>query len=203
MTSASILNICLEIMGVYYGLSALNRIPAGILETVMFWNAWQYHGQNDPVRITISYKTASLIGLLIPILLFFFSLLIIFKSERISDFLLKRDGSINNESWEFLPAPVLNISIKIFGFFSLITAIPYVSDLLSNYWVMRKDLRLYELAAKIKLASFGISALLYVCIGLILIFYSSVIADRLLKADSSKTDKDDTTENGQARIEAE
>ena len=194
MTSKSLLNISLKIIGVYYGLSALNTLPTNILQTVMFWNAWQYNDQNDPLRIMINYKTASLVGLLIPILLFFFSLLIVFKSEKISNFLLKREGTSNNIYGDILPTTVLNISIKIFGFFSLLTAIPYVSDLLSNYWVMKEDLKLYELSAKIKLASFAISVLLYVCIGLILIFYSSVIADRLLKTDSKKTNEDDATE---------
>ena len=45
----SLLNICLKIMGVYYALSALNTLPASILQTVMFWNAGQYNRQNDPV----------------------------------------------------------------------------------------------------------------------------------------------------------
>jgi len=142
----------------------------------------------------VNYKVVSLVGLFIPILLFFFSLLIIFKSEKIANFLLKREGAINNTHGDIFAGPALNISIKIFGFFSLLSAIPYFSDLLSNYWVMREDLKLYDLAGKIKLASFGISVLLYVCIGLVLIFYSKMIADRLLKADSGKTNEGDTTE---------
>ena len=194
MTSKSLLNMSLKIMGVYYALSALNTLPTSISQTVMFWDAWKYTTQNDPLRLMINYKIVSLVGLFIPILLFFFSLLIIFKSEKISNFLLKREGTINNTHWDILPTTVLNISIKIFGFFSLLTAIPYVSDLLSNYWVMREDLKLYDLTAKIKLASFAISVLLYVCIGFILILYSSVIADRLLKADSKETNEGDTTE---------
>jgi hypothetical protein len=194
MTSKSLLNICLKVMGVYYGLSALNTLPTSILQTVMFWNAWQYNTQNDPLRFMVNYKIASLVGLFIPILLFFFSLLIIFKSEKISSFLLRREGTINNTHWDILPVTALNISIKILGFFSLLSAIPYVSDLLSNYWIMREDLKLYDLTGKIKLASFGISALLYVCIGLILIFYSSMIADRLVKAEFRKTTEVDTTE---------
>ncbi len=181
-------------MGVYYALSALNTLPTSISQMVMFWDAWKYTTQNDPLRLMINYKIVSLVGLFIPILLFFFSLLIIFKSEKISNFLLKREMTINNTHWDILPTTALNISIKIFGFFSLLTAIPYVSDLLSNYWVMRDDLKLYDLTAKIKLASFAISVLLYVCIGFILIFYSSVIADRLLKADSKETNEGDTTE---------
>jgi len=160
----------------------------------MFWNPWQYNTQNDPLRFMVNYKIASLVGLFIPILLFFFSLLIIFKSEKIANFLLKREGAINNTQWDILAGTALNISIKIFGFFSLLSAIPYFSDLLSNYWVMREDLKLYDLAGKIKLASFGISVLLYVCIGLTLIFYSNIIADRLLKADLRKRNKVDTTE---------
>jgi len=194
MSLKSIFNVCLKVMGVYYALSALNTLPTSISQMVMFWGAWKYTTQNDPLRIMINYKTASLIGLLIPILLFFFSLLIIFKSEKISNFLLKREGSINNTHWDILPTSALNISIKIFGFFSLLTAIPFVSDLLSNYWVMREDLKLYDVTGKIKLASFGISVLLYVCIGVILIFYSSVIADKLLKADSKGIEEVDKSE---------
>ena len=160
MTSKSLLNICLKIMGVYYALSALNTLPASILQTVMFWNAMQYSRQNDPLSTMISYRAASLVGLLIPLLLFFFSLLIIFKSEKISNFVLKRGDSVTTHA-DILPAAALNIPIKISGFFSLLTAVPYVSDLLSNYWVMKENLKLYELSAKIKLASSAICVVLY------------------------------------------
>jgi hypothetical protein len=119
-------------------------------------------------------------------------LLIIFKSEKISNFVLKRGDSVTTHA-DILPATALNISIKIFGFFSLLTAVPYVSDLLSNYWVMKENLKLYELSAKIKLASSAICVVLYICIGLIIIFYSSPITDRLLKADSKKPDEEDAT----------
>lgn len=59
---------------------------------------------------------------------------------------------------------------------------------------MKENLKLYELTAKIKLASYAISVLLYVCVGLILIFYSSGITGRLLRADSKKPNEDDATE---------
>ena len=177
-------------MGVYYALSALNTLPASILQTVIFWNAGQFNRQNDPLGTMMSL---SLVGILIPFLLFFFSLLITFKSEKISNFVFKRGDSVTTHA-DILPATALNISIKLFGFFSLLTAIPYVSDLLSNYWVMKENLKLYELSAKIKLASSAISFVLYVCIGFILIFYSSAITDRLLRADSKKPNEDDTTE---------
>jgi len=194
MTAKFLLNICLKIMGVYYALSALNTLPASILQTVIFWNAGIFNRQqNDPFGTMISYKTVSLVGLLIPFLLFFFSLLIIFKSERISSFVCKKGDTITTHG-DILPATALNISIKIFGFFSLLTAIPYVSDLLSHYWVMKENLKLYEPQAKIKLASSAICVVLYICIGLILIFYSSAITDRFLKADSKKPDEEDATE---------
>lgn len=194
MSSKSILNISLKVTGVYYALGALNMLPSGIAQIVLFWDSWKYTAHNDPLKLMINYKSASLVGLLIPILLFLFALLIIFKSEKITNFLLRKEEPLNNARLNDLSITVLNFSIKIFGFFSLLSSIPYVSDLLSNYWVMRENLKLYDNTGKIKLASSGISIVLYVCIGLILIFCSSGIADKLLKAGSKEIEEVDNTE---------
>jgi hypothetical protein len=194
MSSKSILNICLKVTGVYYALSALNMLPSGIAQIVLFWDSWKYTTNNDPLKLMINYKSASLVGLLIPILLFLFAVLIIVKSEKITNFLLRKEEPLNNAGLNDVSITFLNFSIKIFGFFSLLSSIPYVSDLLSNYWVMRENLKLYDNTGKIKLASSGISIVLYVCIGLILIFYSRGIAHKLLRTESKSTKEIDTTE---------
>ena len=194
MTSKSLLNICLKVMGVYYALSALNMLPSSISQIVIFWDAWKYTAEKDPLAMMINYKIASLVGLFIPILLFLFALLIILKSEKIANFLLRKEEFLDNPPSDGLASNALNFSIKIFGFFSILSSIPFISDLLSNYWVMRENLKFYDKMGKIKLASFGISAILYITVGLILIFYSSVIADKLLEADSRGTEKVDPTE---------
>jgi hypothetical protein len=192
MDSRSLFNICLKVLGVYYALSALNMLPSTISQIALFWDSWKYTPQADPLKLMVNYKIASLVGIIIPVLLFLFSLLIIVKSEKIAAFLLKKELP-NNASSDNLSITALNFSIKIFGFFSVLSSIPYVSDLLSSYWVMRENLKFYDNTGKIKLASSGISAVLYVCIGLLLIFYSSGIADKLLKTKSESTKEVDTT----------
>jgi hypothetical protein len=181
-------------MGVYYALSALNMIPSSVSQIILFWGAWKYTAESDPLKMMVNFKTASLVGLLIPILLFFFALFIIFKSEKIVSLLFRKEEPLNNAPLNDLPFTALNLSIKIFGFFTFLSSIPYVSDLLSNYWVMRENLKLYDNTGKIKLTSSGISIVLYVCIGLILIFYSRGIADKLLKAGSKETEEVGNTE---------
>jgi hypothetical protein len=190
----SIFNICLKVMGVYYALSALNTLPSSISQMVLFWPAWKYTADKDPLSMMNNYKIASLVGLFIPILLFFFSVLIIFRSEQIATFLLRKEEVLDNVLPDGLASNALNLSIKIFGFFSVLSSIPYVSDLLSSYWEMSGNLKFYDKPAKIKLASFGISAILYIGVGLILMFYSNVIADSLLKADSKEAKEANTTE---------
>ena len=59
---------------------------------------------------------------------------------------------------------------------------------------MRGNLKFYDTTGKIKLASSGISAILYIGVGLILMVYSRTIADRLLKTDSGRIEEADTTE---------
>ncbi len=194
MSLKSIFNICLKITGVYYALSALNMLPLTISQIVLFWDSWKYTPQNDPLKLMVNYKIASLVGFFIPIFLFLFSLLIIFKSEKIATFLLRKEELPNNAYLDNLSITALNFSIKIFGFFSVLSSIPYVSDLLSSYWVMRENLKFYDNTGKIKLASSGISAVLYVTVGLLLIFYSSVIADKLLKADSKGIEEVENSE---------
>jgi hypothetical protein len=133
MNSKSILNVCLKVMGVYYALSALNMLPSGISQIFLFWDVWKYTAQKAPLALMINYKIASLVGLFIPILLFFFSLLIIFNSEKIANFLFRKEQVLANSPSDDLPSTVLNLSIKIFGFFSVLSSIPFISDLLSSY----------------------------------------------------------------------
>ena len=194
MTSRSIFNVSLKIMSAYYALSALNTLPSGISQMVLFWDSWKYPTGKDPLGMAINYKIASLAGLFIPILLFLFSGLIIFNSEKIATFLLKKEEAPDNAPSDDLASCALNLSIKIFGFFSALSSIPYISDLLTRYWVMRGNLKFYDATGKIKLASSGISAILYIGVGLILMVYSRTIADRLLKADSGRIEEADTTE---------
>ena len=144
MNSRPILNICLKVMGVYYALSALNMLPSSISQVILFWGAWKQTVRSDPLNIMVNFKSASLVGLFIPILLFLLALFIIFKSEKIVNLLLRKEEPHNNAPLNDLSFTALNLSIKIFGFFSFLSSIPYVSDLLSNYWVMKENLKLYD-----------------------------------------------------------
>ena len=48
MTSRSIFNVSLKIMSAYYALSALNTLPSGISQMVLFWDSWKYPTGKDP-----------------------------------------------------------------------------------------------------------------------------------------------------------
>lgn len=194
MNSKSIFNICLKVMGVYYALNSLNMLPSSVSQTILFWDAMNRNSQNDSIGMMVNFKSASIAGLLIPILLFLFALLIIFKSENIANYLFRKDEPLNSEHLDSLSITVFNLCIKIFGFFAVLSSIPYVADLLSNYWVMRENLKFYDDPGKIKNASSAISAVLYIIIGLVLIFNSSTLANKLSKIDSSRTDSVDKTE---------
>lgn len=194
MSNKVILNIGLKIMGVYYALGALNMLPSSITQMVLFWDAWKPTTQNNPLISMHTFRMATFAGILIPVLLFFLASLIVFKSERICNFLLRKERNLNSDFSNDSSDTVLNYSIKIFGFFSLLSSIRYISEVLSQCWVMKENLSFYDNHTKINFASSGISAILYICVGLILIFYSRVIADKLLKFDSKDTKKVDPTE---------
>jgi hypothetical protein len=158
MKTDTVLNICLKVLGVFYALKALNMLPSTISQVVLTWDVWQQAGEHDPLRMMVNYKVASMVSVLIPILLFVIA----------------------------LPMNAMAISIKIFGFFSVLSAVPHLSNLLSRYWIMRENLRLYDNTGKIELASSAICTVLYVGVGLLLIFFSSALAKKLLAIDVKK-----------------
>jgi hypothetical protein len=180
-------------MGVFYALKALNMILSNTSQIILFWGEWDHINQYDP-RMMANFKSASIAELLLPILFFFIALFIIFKSENIADYLLRKEDPLNSEHSDYLSISVLNFCIKIFGFFAILSSIPHVADLLSKYWVMSEKLNFYDDPSKIHIASSAISAVLYIIIGLVLVFYSSTIANKLIKIDSNHTDEADISE---------
>ena len=112
MSSKSILNLSIKVIGVFYSLSALNMLSSSIPQIVLFWEAWKYTAQKDPLAMMVSYKIASLLALFTPILLFAFSLFITFKSERITDFLLRKEDGLGTISLDAYSRDAINLSIK-------------------------------------------------------------------------------------------
>jgi hypothetical protein len=93
------------------------------------------------------------------------------------------------------PAPIaLNFAIKIFGFFSVLSSTPYVSKLLSKCWAMRDNLQFLDTRGETELVLSGVSVVLYVAVGVVLVFYSGIIANRSMKLDSTTTRKTVETE---------
>ena len=188
MSSNTILNICLKVVGVYYALNALNMLPSTVSQLVLTWDAMKNADQNDSLGMMLNYKLASVLSVIIPILLVGIALIVIFKSEKIVTYLVKKDeitkpiSSENNFNFAF------DISIKIFGFFSLFSSVPYLSKLLSRYWIMKDNLKLYDNTGKIELASAGITAVIYIVAGLLLLVYSATLSERLMRigVDSAK-----------------
>ena len=129
MNPRSVLNLCIKVMGIYYALSALNMLPLSISQTLLTWDSWKYAAKDDPLQMMMNFKVAALASMLIPLILFAISLLIVFKSEKICDFILKNEDSCHGEKSK---NDILNISIKMFGFFSLLSAIPSISSVLSK-----------------------------------------------------------------------
>jgi hypothetical protein len=177
MNSRTIINLCLKVMGVYYALSALNMLPTNVSQIILTWDSWKFAAKDDHLQLLLNFKFAALANLLIPVLLFIISLFVIFKSERISTFILKSEDSFQGEKLD--NDNLLNISIKIFGFFSILSSIPPISSLLSKYVVMKDSILLYDDKGKIELASSALEALLYILAGAILIYYSADIAKRV------------------------
>jgi hypothetical protein len=188
MSLKSIFDVCLKVMGVYYVLGALSGLLATLLQSIVFWDSWKDENQNGQLYIAL------LAGFFTYALFFLVALLIIFKSQKVATLLLKKEESSVNAHLDNSSDTALNFSIKLFGFFSILSAIPHVSSLLSRYWVMRDKLALYDNSAMINLTSSGISAVLYISMGLALIFYSSVITDKLLKADLERGKEAETTD---------
>ena len=170
MNSKNILNICLKVVGIYYALSALNMLPSTITQLIITWDAWKIASEDDPMALMINFKLASVMSILIPILLFIISLIIVFKSKSITNFIVKKEEEPHFTISDNISYTALDISIRIFGFFSVLSAIPHLSELISRCLIMKDQIKLYNKTAKIDLASSGISAVLYISIGLLLIF---------------------------------
>ena len=127
----------------------------------------------------INYKLASIVGLIIPFLLLFGALLVVFKSERITNLLDRKNDFSEDDLAANLSPFALDVSIKIFGLFSILSSIPYLSGLLSRFWIMKGNIKLYDNTGKIELASSGISAALYILVGNLLLYYSGALTQKL------------------------
>lgn len=184
MSTRLILNICLKVVGVFYALKAINYLPSAISQLVLMWHTWS-EKDKYPLDMMANYKLATTVSILIPIILFVIALVLILKSESLARYLLPADDSLK----EVLPSDasnvVLSICIKIFGFFSVLSAIPYVARLASRLWIIRENLKYYDTTGKIDLGTAGIASVLYIGVGLILIFHSDKIAQKLSPAPMS------------------
>ena len=180
MNSRSVLNLCIKVMGIYYALSALNMLPSSISQTILTWDSWKYAAKDDSLQMMMNFKVAALASMMIPLILFAISLLIVFNSEKICNFILKDEDSCYGEKWK---NDILNIAIKMFGFFSLLSAIPPISSLLSKYWIMKDSIKLYDKTAKIELTSSGLRAFIYILVGVFLVLCSSAVAKRVSARD--------------------
>lgn len=179
MSTRLILNICLKVVGVFYALKALNYLPSTISQLVLTWQALSQTTDKDPLGMMFNYKLATMVSILIPIVLFVIALVLILKSESLAKYLLPADDSLK----EILPSDasnvILSICIKIFGFFSVLSAIPYVSRFASRLWIVKENIKYYDTTGKIDLGSAGIATALYIGVGLVLIFHSDKIAQKL------------------------
>jgi hypothetical protein len=185
MSSRLILNICLKVVGVFYALNALNYLPGTISQLVLTWRALSQTPDKDPLNLMINYKLATVVSILIPIVLFVIALVLILKSESLARYLLPTDDSLKDILSTDSSHVILSICIKIFGFFSVISAIPYLSKFASRLWIMKENFKYYDNTGKIDLGSAGIAAALYIGVGLILIFHSDKIAQKLSPAPVS------------------
>jgi len=183
MNSRAILNICLKVVGVYYVLNALNMLPSSISQAILMRNSWDHAFIDGNFQMMLNLKVVTFVSLLIPLILFIISTIVIFYSEKISTFILESEENltINSE----VDNKILNISIKIFGFFSLISAVPPLTSLISKYLIMGNKIKLYDNTAHIEIASFAFRVVLYICIGCFLIRYSNSIAEKISKHDQS------------------
>jgi hypothetical protein len=188
MNSKSILNVCLKVMGMFYALSALNTLPSSISQIILTWDAWKPAAKGDPLEMMLNFKSAALASLFTPMIIFIISLVIIFKSEKISSFILKSEDSFSCIQLDH--KKILCISIILFGLFSILSAIPSISSVLSKYLIMTDSIKLYDNKAKIELAYSALRALLYILAGAFLIRYSPSISKKvsaLIHLDENET----------------
>ncbi len=179
MTVRLILGICFKVIGVFYALKALNMFPQTITQLAFTWDLLKATAGKDPLMLTINYKLAVVGGLLIPVLLFGIALILILKSDRIAILLDPREESVDSALPDTFPKAALSICIKIFGFFSILSSVPHLSELLSRWWIMKAQLKYYDTSGKIGLTSAVMSIVLYVGVGSLLIMYSDSISQKL------------------------
>jgi hypothetical protein len=194
MNSQNILNVCLKVVGLFHALKALNMLPSTISQLIITWDAWKFAPEDDSLGIIANYKIASIVSILIPILVFTISVIIVFKSKAIINFIMKRESEQSFTVSEPFSINALDISVRLFGFFSILLAIPHLSSLLSRYLIMKDQIKLYQNTVKIELATSGIATILYVSVGLLLIFSSQQISKKLSKiGDGEENHLEDET----------
>jgi len=193
MHSKAILNISIKIVGIFYALSSISVLLTDIAQTIVSWDLFTHTSQHDIVskmmEIKITYATIAATS----IILFFISLFLIFHSEKVTTRILKEDNSSSIPT-NITHLSLFDISIKVIGVFTLLSSIPYISDLASKYWIMKDKLMLLEANGKIELSASVLSLVLHFFVGFLFIFYSESIASKLSRAGFEKTNVTDIDE---------
>ncbi len=188
------MNTSLKIVGVFYALSALNMLLVDTTQTILSWDLFRNFPPRDLIskmsEIEITFAAIALTR----VVLFAISLTVIFKSEWIVNKIVKGGYDLEGLSPDIPSISIFDTAIKIFGFFSILSAIPYVSDVLSKYCIMKNKVELLDSHSKIALTSSGLSAILYLCTGLLLVFYSTILAEKLTRRHGLESDITDVDE---------
>jgi hypothetical protein len=122
------------------------------------------------------------------------SLLFIFNSERVATKIVRESSDKASVSTDITHISILDISLKVVGIISLLSAIPYISDLTSKYWIMNDKLKILDSHGKSELSASILSVVLHLCAGFVLIFYSNILASKLCRTGLEATNTTDTDE---------
>jgi hypothetical protein len=181
MNLRSLLNVSIKVIGIYYTLSSLYDLTYAIPELILLWSAWKKPSPDFSVEI---FKNSVILNVFVPILFIPFLIWIVFKSEKIVNYLLKHDDTADQPFSGDISIHLLNISVKLFGLYSILLSISNLSEFMTNTWAIKEEYKYYEYAFKLEYASLGVTGVLYILAGVGLIYYSKPLSQVMVKMES-------------------
>jgi len=141
--------------------------------------------QLAPLVPSNSYTIIVLAVLLNPLITLVVAGVVIIKSNKISNIIAPDNDYLNFDNIKV--EDLINVAIKILGFCSILFAIPYIAKILSKLWAFNNyNIKLFDIIydpKEIDFVSLLLTCLLYVFIGVVLIFNSKSIVNRIHVTD--------------------
>jgi len=145
----------------------------------MSWDVIHYPIGNDSVGVIKDYKISTIVNLILPLLQALFSILLINKSNLISDFVVP--NNLRSKLVSKVDEKIFCLMMVTFiAILSLYKSLPFFSSIMSTLIVLKENVLLFNYGSKVKLLSDCLSFFILLICGVICYFFRFELVRNIL-----------------------